>query len=401
MDADSIRCSIDKKLFENLLEERDVKRMNEHLAELEESGTGTKVRRHLLATSVRLSPIMAPKIHRLAEHCREAPNVAIPIELYVYASPQFNAACVKPEDGRLFIMFSSSLLEAFPESELRFVMGHELGHYLYRHHDIPIGYLLRGERRPSPKLALKLFAWSRYAEVSADRAGALCARDLAVVGRSLFRLTSGLSDEVVDFDFDEFLHQVDEMALVDGELGQGAPQEDWFSTHPFSPLRVKALSLYFNSEFAPEPVGMTGEELEVAVQGVMSLMEPSYLEGRTDTAEAMRRLLFAGAIVIADASDGISEEEIAVFEKFFGSGAFSEKLAADKLRTELPSRIQQVRDLASPPQRLQVLRDLCIVARADNKTSKQERAVLDEIAVALDVSTVFVTQTLAHDGELD
>ena len=106
------------------------------------------------------------------------------------------------------------------------MIGHELGHHLYQHHDIPIGYILRGKSRPDPKLALRLFAWSRYAEISADRTGAHCAEDFEGVGRSLFRLASGLSNDIISFNIDEFVEQIDEMQLADIESGQGAPTED-------------------------------------------------------------------------------------------------------------------------------------------------------------------------------
>ena len=33
-------------------------------------------------------------------------------------------------------MFSSSILEGFSESDLQFVMGHDLGNYIYEHDDI-------------------------------------------------------------------------------------------------------------------------------------------------------------------------------------------------------------------------------------------------------------------------
>lgn len=118
---------------------------------------------------------MAPSLHKMADHCGAQLGLDIPLELYVFSSSQFNAACVKPEEGRLFVMFSSSILEGFSKSELQFLMGHELGHYIYGHHDIPIGYVLEGGSKPvSPRLALNLSSWSRYAEVSADRAGAYC-----------------------------------------------------------------------------------------------------------------------------------------------------------------------------------------------------------------------------------
>ena len=187
MHPDKLRYRNDKSLFDSLLEDRDVKRVNERIKKQEEEGP-QGVRRQLLSTSVRLSPGMAPGIHEMAKDCAEKLEMDIPLELYVYSSPTFNAACFKPEEGRLFVMFSSSLLEGFNESEIKFVMGHEFGHYVYHHHDIPIGYLLKGRSKPGPRLALELFAWSRNAEISADRAGAYCAQDFNGVALSLIHI---------------------------------------------------------------------------------------------------------------------------------------------------------------------------------------------------------------------
>ena len=120
--------------------------------------------------------------------------------------------------------------------------------------------------------------------------------------------------------------------------GQGAPQADWFSTHPFSPLRLKALKVFYESELA-KPSGFAVATLEARVQTLMALMEPSYLEERSETAETARRLLFAAAIAVANATDGISEEEIAVFEKFFGETAFNDRLDIDAIVESLPERI--------------------------------------------------------------
>ena len=399
MNVDDLRYRGDKKLFDELLQERDVIRVNEAIAKREAEGP-TGIRRNLLSTSVRLSARMAPDIHKMADECIEKLSMDIPLELYVYSSPTFNAACFKPEAGRLFVMFSSSLLEGFAGSELRFVMGHEFGHYIYDHHDIPIGYLLKGQQPPSPKLALKLFAWSRYAEISADRAGAYCAQDMAGVASSLFKLSSGLTSNVIDFNLDEFLSQVDEMQAVDAEPGQGAPQGDWFSTHPFSPLRVKALQLFHASNLM-ESDGSSVEDMDVGVQRLMSLMEPNYLEARTDTAIAMRHLLFAGAVAIIAASGDVAEQELEVFEQFFDKGDYSDRLDVERIKQELPSRIARVVQQTTLTQRMQVVRDLCIIAKAEGATIPEEREVLDSIAEGLDVSQSFVCQTLEQDCEPD
>ena len=399
MDAERLRSEHDREMYNKLLEDRDVIKVNEQIARREAKGN-LGIRRHLLSTSVRLSRVMADSIHKIAGACTEKLGLTIPLELYVFPSPSYNAACFKPEDGRLYIMFSSSLLEAFTDEELKFVMGHELGHHVYKHHEIPIGYILRGKNRPNPKLALELTSWSRYAEISADRAGAFCADNLEAVAHALFKLASGLSGNLVNFTLKDFLRQVDEMQMVDAEPGQDAPTGDWFLTHPFSPLRVKALELYDRSELS-KAGGISAAELEVGVQGLMSLMEPSYLEGRTEAAETMRRLLFAGAIAVANTSAGISDAEIKIFEEFFGDRSFSDKLDIEKILGELTDRIEQTKDQTSLPQRMQVVRDLCTISRADGHATDAEIDTLYDIAQALGVATTFIDQTLEDSPELD
>ena len=161
--AARIRCENDVSLSEAILRRPEVLKLREQLESQEKKHKGPGVRRQLLSTSVRLSRSMSRPLHDMADHCKERLGIASPFELYVYPSPSFNAACFKPEDGQVYMMFSSSLLEAFSENELLFVVGHELGHHVYRHHEIPIGYILGGDARPSPSLALELFTWSRYA----------------------------------------------------------------------------------------------------------------------------------------------------------------------------------------------------------------------------------------------
>lgn len=392
MIAQNLRCQNDLELSQKLLQHPEVIQIKNVLARMEGKKPMT-LRRRLLSSSVRLSENMSPEIHRIAEECIATLGMKIPLELYVFASPQFNAMCFKPEDGRLFVMFASSLLESFTQSELRFVMGHELGHHIYGHHEIPVGYLLGGKAKPDPRLALELFAWSRYAEISADRAGAHCAQDLESVGRSLFKLASGLTGKTISFNLNDFLAQVDDMQVADAEPGSSPPQEDWFSTHPFSPLRVKALKLFDESEYVRYN-GLSKTDLEIAVQSLMGLMEPSYMEGKTDTAKFMRRLLYAGAITIADASDGIGPQEVRVFEKFFGPGEFSKSLDVTRIKQDLDNRVHKACSNTSIPQRMQVLRDLCIVAQASGHITDEEQAILERIADGLNISRGFIFRTL-------
>lgn len=394
-----LQAKQDSQLFQQLIKTPEVEALNRQIAKQEEEGPlGT--RRRLLATSVKLSKTMAPRLHAISEDCIDKLDVDIPIELFAYNSPQFNAACVKPEEGRLFIMFSSSLLDAFDDDELKFVMGHELGHFIYKHHDIPVGYLLNGQSRISPELALKLTSWSRYAEFSSDRAGAYCVQDFNAVARSLFKLSSGVTSGIVKFDLKEFLNQVDEMQLEDDNMSRSSMQ-DWFMTHPFSPLRVRALEIFHRSHLLMGEKGISQTDLELGIEGLMELMSPSYLEAKTDADKAMRNMLFAGSLCIANADGEISQEEIDQFESFFGKYQFNENLNLEKLESRLETRAERVVSQTSVAKRMQLIRDLCSIVKADQKTKAPELHMLHRIADLLQVPDIFVEQSLEPSEALD
>jgi len=176
--------------------------------------------------------------------------------------------------------------------------------------------------------------------------------------------------------------------------------QDWFSTHPFSPLRVKALQLFQQSKLM-RPDGVVKQELEIGVQALMGLMEPDYLEGHTQVAKAMRTLFIAGAVAVANARDGISDAEISVLKEFMGEDFSTGALNIDKLLETLPKRINSVREKASLTQRMQLVRDLCVVARADGEMTDNELMVLYSIADGLDVPRSLLMHVLDGNHELD
>lgn len=390
------RCEGDQSLHEQLLEVAEVKKVRKELDENPSRGT----RRQLLATSLRLTRSMSPKLHDMLEFCAQKLSLDIPTETYVYNSPQFNAACIKPENGRLLLMFSSAILEKFDEKELMFVMGHELGHHLFAHHDIPIGYLIKGEDRVDARLALQLFSWSRYAEISADRAGALCAEDGDSAARALFKLASGLTSNLIEIRIDEFAAQADEMLMEKDPGKDDSNAEDWFMTHPFTPLRVKALNRFFQSDLVKKG-GTSRERLEVQCHELMQLMAPTYLEEDSQTAEMMRRVLFAAGCVLIKASGTINDKEIATFNSLFGEGTFGDHLNIDKLEERLDVRIEEANAVVPFARRIHIVRDLCLIARADGRVTRKERELVHLVGRKLKLSPTIIDQSFDGDVELD
>ena len=98
---------------------------------------------------------------------------------------------------------------------------------------------------------------------------------------------------------------------------------------------------------------MSGEvssaDLELGVQGIMSLMEPSYPEGRTSNAESMRRLLFAAAVALVHASGTVDDRERNVFEQFFGANSLGDKLNIERTIATLEDRAATVLENTTGP----------------------------------------------------
>lgn len=399
MPVQDLRADGDRDLYDRLLKDRDVVSAIERF---EKHASDMGARRQLLGTAMRLTAAMAPDVHEIMESCRQTLAIDAPVETYVYPSPVYNAAAVRPERGLLLVLISSSLLEAFEPDELKFVVGHELGHHLFGHHRIPVGALLGGAVPIGGALALQLFAWQRYAEISSDRAGLACAGNLDPAARSLFKLASGLRGGRIRIDIQQFLSQVRDLREEVTRVASAAepPRGDWFATHPFSPLRVRAVELAARSVIIT-PDGMPRSALEAKIQDLMALMDPSYLVERSDTAEAMRRLLLAGAILIASAASTPSVEALKELERMLGPGSLPAEIKPAVMRNDLERRIARVNEVVPPLRRAQIVRDLCVIARADQHLDEAEQKILYEIAAAVGVDASLVACSTSGPADLD
>ena len=137
------------------------------------------------------------------------------------------------------------------------------------------------------------------------------------------------------------------------------------------------------------------------MQGMLGMMEPDYLEGQTDVAKTMRLLFIAAAVAVANAHEGISDKEADVLKEFMGEGFSFDALNVDKLIDTLPRRIQSVKERASLSQRMQVVRDLTVVARAEGKITDNELSVLFGVADGPSIPRSLVMNILDGDAELD
>jgi uncharacterized tellurite resistance protein B-like protein len=363
-------------------------------------------RKELLVRGLKLTPGMAPLMYRVISHCTKALKLNKEIEVYVYQDAEFNAACFPPAKGKVLLMVTSSLLEKFTPRELAFVIGHELGHYLFEHTRFPVDYILHhGEGHLSPLHAMRLFAWMRNAEVTADRAGLLCCRDFDAAANAFFKLSSGITGTVLEFKLDDYLAQLGELQ---NEI-DGADEEDsrdWFSSHPFSPLRVKALDLFHRSKRYNDLIGkpdegeLDNDELTAQTQALMSIMEPVHLRDDTDVGQAAQRYVLTAGYLVAAANGVVEPSELEALGEIVGAAMSQD--AVDQLinrpieetKQEVAELSEKLNNLMTPNSKLQLLRDMTVISYADGSVDEFEMECLYWLSENLQINPGFIDHVL-------
>jgi len=409
IEAKTLQVKREKVLADELAERKDVKKAVAKIQELW-SGRGFGPRRELMTSSLRLTRSMSPEIADSVQQCREAMGFQRPIELYIRPDAMFNAYCMKNTSGPLVIVLTSRLVECFTPAELKFVIGHELGHALFDHFRLPMPALTLVEPGCVPlvprPVALQLYGWARAAELSADRVGLVCAQDSDAAASGFFKLASGTSSPRIKPDLAAYAAQVDGLASVplarDKEYDPSRDDLDCFSTHPYSPVRVKAIYSFWNSELYARSVGrgaakISDDALEAMISKDMSLMEPGYLEEKNEQSSLMRRLLFSAGAVIAAANGVIEDSEIEALGTLLGADEVDNLRGRVEIaRKDLDGRVKDVMEANIPlVRRGQLIQHLTIIAGADGNVDDLELEELRRMCDKLGVDFSVVGHTLA------
>lgn len=208
-----------------------------------------------LASAAQVGPRQFADLDALLDECvlvLDAPNRP---ELFVSQSPEVNAFTIGMDTP--FIVITSALYELMSHDEMRFVIGHELGHALSGHavYRTMLMHLMRLASSfgfiPLGGWALRaivaaLLEWQRKSELSGDRAGMLCGQDLDTAIRVELKLAAG--NHLDKLDTQAFLAQAREYERS-GDMRDGLLKllNLEMQTHPFSVLRAAALTKWVDT----------------------------------------------------------------------------------------------------------------------------------------------------------
>jgi len=340
-------------------------------------------REKLLADSVRLTPIIAPRIYKIIDEVKKNFKIKSKIEFFSLRDNTYNAFAFK-QRNLISVVFTSALLENFDDLELKFVLGHELGHIIYDHNKLLLLYNPDKKRTTFlPILAEKKFLiWQKKAEISCDRVGLVACGKYEISVQSLLKISYGLTEKNLNFNLPELMKQLDDLATSEymSELST--------STHPILPVRLKALELFSKSQLYKKNEKVTPEELHQKTDELVALTK---FYPRKKTKEMMMKLVAAGGISMIAADREINLEEIKSLVKILAD-VFTDDpekeivYDKEKVKKQLDSSAKYLMDHGSDYDRYYTLHFLTLISLSDGKFTKSEKEVLLTIAESIGLS---------------
>jgi Zn-dependent protease with chaperone function len=190
-----------------------------------------------------------PEIHKIVQECAKILDIKKP-RVFIFDGPGLNAFTTSFTDP-VIILHASLLRRYVSARELRFIIGHEMGHIKCSHVKWHSAMNIARTTLPEQIAAVGLFPllkWYRESEYSADNSGLICCQDLVTAELALIRLQLGLGESNIGrINIDEYLVQREKSNF--GVLADGVQLwREVLSGHPFTPDRIKQLRGYAISD---------------------------------------------------------------------------------------------------------------------------------------------------------
>ena len=298
----------------------------------------------LLSTSVKVSKEIFPNIAAAIDNVFKRLKIQNNFSFFVTANHlQTQAMCsAMPLSDTAEIILTSKLVELLDDKELESIIAHEVAHFYYQHALYP-----EASKSKNRIEFLNLLNFSRAAEISADRVGFLGCGSLEHSLRAMLKLTSGLSDKHLKFNFSIYLDQLRELKEAKGDKNQ------LYSTHPNFLNRMQALIWFsmsneYNEEFKTGKKGVYDlEKIDKKIDE--SIKRVTGNEVTISNKEVFSRSLMWGTLSIFIADKKFTKKEQEIFQKNFGEKSTVSMMSLIKISNShlIENKIQNVFDDAS------------------------------------------------------
>lgn len=386
MNYDLIRLPLEKQLGTELYNTLEGDILNDIMAEGKVEGMAFDYHRLLQGHSFKASAQLAPGLYGIFQEVVETLEFTEPLEFYINNSPELNAfavASLTPDKPHI-INVNSGLIEKLTDRELRFVVGHEVGHLISRNASIAtlINFVYPNPGRMPVLLQHKISLWEKMSELTADRFGYIACNDLQATISGFFKIASGLFTERVKLDYQAYLEENERILEIFRQNGAGNNL-----SHPINPIRIKAVQLYAASDLHKNVYDEAVEDKTLEA-GIAELTRALLVLGTSPLDHYRKQFVATAGLILANVDSEINDDEyetilntlsnftifpLEYLDSIVKSGKVSE------LFTEAISKILEI----NPSDRFAMLNMLISLAHSDRRISRNEIAFMFEAGTQL------------------
>ena len=263
--------------------------------------------------------------YRLCHEVKERLGFHEPVDFFVTGDSSINAFSIAAEDGQHshIVNVNSELFNLMSEDELKFVIGHELGHLINQDTALRrlINFVYPPQQTQIPiTLQYKINLHDNLAELVADRYGYIACGNLDACVTAFFKMASGLDLEKMQVSIEELL--TDNSKHLDYFLkGGGMSHYD----HPVNPIRVQAINLFATAK--------NQEDLE---KGMDELIQILLKVGNNPLDEPMSIFVATAGIITANIDGNVTKEEYEnIVRTLSGSNIFPKSFLDSVLKADV------------------------------------------------------------------
>ena len=338
--------------------------------------------------SFRVTSKMAPHIYDLCKKTEEALKFDEKIDYYIANNNETNCMTIlrkSPEKNHV-IIFNSGLIERFDDDELKFVIGHEIGHLITQNTKLfeIIKFVFPDPEKIPLIFRNKISLWQRLSELVADRYGFIASPKLDKAISNFFKLSAGLDTSRIKFDAQSYLEEI-EKAL---EYFQKEPFA-FHSSHPINPVRVKAIKIFSESELFKKIIaGQKVEPDQVLNKQIDELIKVLIIVGNSELDIHRSYFIASGGIIVSGLDDQINMDELnAIIINLAGFTMFPKAFLDSIIKSGKVNEffIQSAQNILkfNPGERYQMLNYLAGVAMADKEIAQREIDFLYDVGVKI------------------
>lgn len=273
-------------------------------------------KRRLLAHALRVDASLFPELAKRVALAAKKVGLEDTPATFIANDPDANAMCIPwSSEGKddFAVMLTSGLVHLLTPAELQFVIGHEIGHFIYRHFTYPaVGdEASLGERLATLNL-------QRAAEISADRMGLMATNSVEDGYSAMIKTACGLGEPHLRLHVPTVLAQFRELT---DEVGGHA--EAAFDTHPLMAIRVRSLLLFSSTDafhiLRNDPNASVDEDLTVIDDKIrQDFDKASGFSHETWENQSLARIRLWAVLLLFVSDRRLSKEEQEILSDCFG-----------------------------------------------------------------------------------